>query len=307
MGMTSEDVVLSTKNLTKRFGKQTSVNNLNLEIKKGQIFGFLGPNGAGKTTTIRMLLGLMKPTEGEVMLFGQSLKENRVEILRRIGSLVESPSYYRNLTGYENLKIASKILKVSEKQIHKVLEIVRLTEDANRPTKQYSLGMKQRLGIAMALLGSPELLILDEPTNGLDPAGIQEIRELIRQLPGEFNITVMISSHNLNEIDMIASHVGIIKSGKMIFNGKIEDLRLHNKPVLVIEADNRDRAIRILSEWEHSIKVVGNTLHINGLNQSSADINEKLVLNGIKVSQIYIKSSTLEDIFLEMTGIEEEQ
>ncbi len=305
--MTSEDVVLSTKNLTKRFGKQTSVNNLNLEIEKGQIFGFLGPNGAGKTTTIRMLLGLMKPTEGEVMLFGQSLKENRVEILRRIGSLVESPSYYRNLTGYENLEIASKILKVSEKQIHKVLEIVRLTEDANRPTKQYSLGMKQRLGIAMALLGSPELLILDEPTNGLDPAGIQEIRELIRQLPGEFNITVMISSHNLNEIDMIASHVGIIKSGKMIFNGKIEDLRLHNKPVLIIEADDPDRATRILSEGEHSIKVVGNTLHINGSNQSSADINEKLVLNGIKVSQIYIKSSTLEDIFIEMTGIEEEQ
>lgn len=217
--------IVETEDLTKTYGAVNSVNQLQMQVGKGEIYGFLGPNGAGKTTTIRMLLGLIKPTTGNIKVFNRDLKTNRIDILREVGSLVESPSYYGHLTGHENLEVIRQMLQVPKKNIDEVLRIVRLEKQKDKLVKQYSLGMKQRLGIAMALLGNPKLLILDEPTNGLDPAGIQEIRELIKQLPKQYDMTVVISSHLLNEMDQIATQVGIINSGQLIFQDKIEVLR----------------------------------------------------------------------------------
>ena len=211
------EMVIETNALTRRYGKRTAVDRVDLCVPRGEIYGFLGPNGAGKTTTIRMLLGLIRPTAGTVRLFGENFHRHRMSVLRRVGSLVESPSYYGHLTGAENLEVVRRLLGAPKKRIAEALEIVRLTEAADRPVKGYSLGMKQRLGIAIALLGHPELLILDEPTNGLDPAGIQEMRRLIKDMPRKYGMTVLVSSHLLSEIDQIATQVGIIHEGRLIF------------------------------------------------------------------------------------------
>ncbi|WP_026584792.1 ABC transporter ATP-binding protein [Bacillus sp. J33] len=304
MNKDAGEVLVSTKNLTKKFGDQFSVDHVNLEIKRGQIFGFLGPNGAGKTTSIRMLLGLMKPTKGEVKLFGKTFNENRIDNLRKVGALVEAPSYYRNLTGFENLKLSSKILGVSNARIEEVLEIVRLSEVSNKPVKQYSLGMKQRLGIALALLGSPELLILDEPTNGLDPSGIHEIRQLIKRMPKDFGITVLISSHNLAEIEMIASHVGIIQSGKLKFHGTLEELKGDQKPRIEIKVNNLMDAKELLLQQKVQARIEEDMLLVEQPSESVSAINRKLVSNGFEVSHLVETVQTLEEIFLDLTGKE---
>ena len=217
--------VVKTYNLTKKYGENVVVNNLDMEVKEGTIYGFLGPNGAGKSTTLKMLLGLVYQTKGEIDIFGKRFNiKNRIEILKNVGSLIESPSYYGHLTARENLKIFSVMLNVPEKNIDEVLKIVRLDKQKNKKTSAYSLGMKQRLGLASALLSFPKLLILDEPTNGLDPAGIQEIRELIRSLPAEYGMSIIISSHLLSEIDLIVDNIGIIGNGKMMYQGTLENL-----------------------------------------------------------------------------------
>ena len=217
--------IIETKKLTKKFGSKRVVNHVDLKVKRGEIYGFLGPNGAGKTTTIRMLLGLARPTKGSIHIFGKDIKKEKLSILKKVGSLVEYPSYYGHLTAYENLEAVRILLDVPKSRIDEVLSIVRLTKDAKRPVKGFSLGMKQRLGIATALLGNPELLILDEPTNGLDPSGIIEIRELIKSMPKEHGITIVLSSHLLSEIDQMATQVGIISKGQMIFQDSISKLR----------------------------------------------------------------------------------
>ena len=219
------EFIIETKNLTKKFGAKIVVNDVELKVKKGEIYGFLGPNGAGKTTTIRMLLGLAQPTKGSIHIFGKDVKKEKLTILKKVGSLVEYPSYYGHLTAYENLEAVRILLDVPKSRIDEVLSIVRLTNDAKRPVKGFSLGMKQRLGIASALLGNPELLILDEPTNGLDPSGIIEIRELIKCMPKEHGITIVLSSHLLSEIDQMATQVGIISKGQMIFQDSISKLK----------------------------------------------------------------------------------
>ncbi|WP_455920336.1 ABC transporter ATP-binding protein [Priestia megaterium] len=280
-----------------------SVDGVNLKINKGEIFGFLGPNGAGKTTTIRMLLGLIKPTKGEIELFGQDFTKNRTKILQRIGSLVESPSYYGNLTGFENLEAVRRLRGLSEKRVTEVLKVVRLNKVANRLVKEYSLGMKQRLGIAAALLSEPELLILDEPTNGLDPAGIQEIRELIKELPHQNGMTVLVSSHLLSEIDQMATQVGIITEGKMIFQDSIEVLRKKRQPLLKIAVNNTLEASNILKG-----KGIIPTIHKESLWVSETDpefvseINSTLVHSGLSVYRLEEVKRTLEDIFLDLTG-----
>ncbi|MFC4767342.1 ABC transporter ATP-binding protein [Effusibacillus consociatus] len=296
------DVLIHTKDLTKKFGQQISVDRINLEIRRGQIYGFLGPNGAGKTTTIRMLLGLMKPSTGSVRIFGKSLEEDRIEILSKVGSLVESPSYYRNLTGYENLEATRQLIGASKSEIERVLDIVRLEEVAHQLVKGYSLGMRQRLGIALALLGNPELLILDEPTNGLDPAGIHEIRELIKRLPQEYGLTVLISSHNLNEIELIATHVGIIQKGKMIFQGTIQELQERSQPVLQIQVDQPEEASQFLRESGIAVIRQGDVLHIVGHEKDAGSLNKILIHAGYEVSRLYLQTRSLEDIFLELTG-----
>mgnify|MGYP002559277028 CR=1 FL=1 len=217
--------IVTTSALTKRYKGFAAVEELNMSVREGRIYGFIGPNGAGKSTTLKMLLGLVHPTAGEIELFGKRLTEkNRVALLRGVGSLIESPAYYGHLTARENLRVYAEILALPEKNIDEVLKIVRLDRQEGKRTSAFSLGMKQRLGLASALLGFPKLLILDEPTNGLDPSGIQEMRELIRSLPERCGMTVIVSSHLLSEVERIADDVGIIANGRMKYQGELARL-----------------------------------------------------------------------------------
>lgn len=295
--------MIETTNLTKKFKGKTVVDNINLSIKKGEIYGFLGPNGAGKTTTIRMLLGLMKPTNGKIELFGQDVKNNHIEALRKIGSLVESPSYYGHLTARENLEALRKILQVPKNRIDEVLSIVRLTNDANRPVKGFSLGMKQRLGIAAAILGNPELLILDEPTNGLDPSGIHEIRDLIKNMPKQYGITVLISSHLLSEIDQIATEVGIITKGKIIYQDSIEKLRNKARPKIAIKASEMDKAKALLLTKGILFEKQENRLISENANDEIVAKSISILASAnISIYRVEEKRKSLEEIFLELTN-----
>lgn len=222
--------IVRTQNLSKRYGETTVVKGINLSVMEGTIYGFCGPNGAGKSTTLKMLLGLVRPTQGEISISGREMTaKNRIEILRQTGSLIESPSYYGHLTGRENLEILQGLLRVPKENVEQVLKIVRLDGQGKKKVSAYSLGMKQRLGLAAALLNFPKLLILDEPTNGLDPAGIQEMRELIRSLPEKYGMTIIISSHLLSEIDQIVDDIGIIANGKLKYQGSLERLHEHDR------------------------------------------------------------------------------
>jgi len=299
-----KDQIVVTNELTKKYKNHTSVDGLNLRIERAQIYGFLGPNGAGKTTTIRMLLGLIKPTKGSIEIFGQNLIKNRLQILQRIGSLVESPTYYGNLTGYENLEAVRRLRAIPEKRVNEVLEIVRLTTVANRLTKEYSLGMKQRLGIAAALLSSPDLLILDEPTNGLDPSGIQEMRELIKELP-KSGMSVLVSSHLLSEIDQMATQVGIINNGKMIFQDSIERLRQKRKPLLKVGVSDVIEAKTLLKGKGLKVEMQKDFLWLAQTEpEFVSEINSILVHSGVSVYRLEEVKRSLEDIFLELTGTE---
>lgn len=222
--------IIRTQSLSKRYGDSLIVKGINMSVMEGTIYGFCGPNGAGKSTTLKMLLGLVRPTEGEISLLGRKMTaKNRIEILRQTGSLIESPSYYGHLSGRENLEILQGLLKVPKENVDEVLKIVRLDGQGKKRASNYSLGMKQRLGLAAALLNFPKLLILDEPTNGLDPAGIQEMRELIRSLPEKYGMTVIISSHLLSEIDQIVDDIGIIANGRLKYQGSLEKLHEHDE------------------------------------------------------------------------------
>ncbi|AVB09624.1 bacitracin ABC transporter ATP-binding protein [Bacillus velezensis] len=298
------DQIVVTHDLTKKYKKHTSVDGLNLRIRRGEIYGFLGPNGAGKTTTIRMLLGLIKPTKGNIEIFGQNLNKNRLQILQRIGSLVESPTYYGNLTGYENLEAVRRLRGLPEQRVNEVLETVRLSKVANRLTKEYSLGMKQRLGIAVALLSSPDLLILDEPTNGLDPSGIQEIRELIKELP-KSGMSVIVSSHLLSEIDQMATQVGIINNGRMIFQDSIASLHQKRKPLLKVGVSDVIEAKTILNRKGLKVDLQKNDLWLSQTEpEFVSEINSILLHSGLSVFRLEEKTRSLEDIFLELTGTE---
>jgi len=219
------DYMITTEQLTKQYKNFTSVNSVSLHIKKGSIYGFLGPNGAGKSTTMKMLLGLTAPTKGSFTIDGKRFPGDRIAILKEIGSFIESPSFYANLTGRENLDIIRRILELPKDAAWDALELVGLTEFGGRLAKKYSLGMKQRLGLAGALLGRPPILILDEPTNGLDPSGIHEIRNLVKSLPDLYDCTVLISSHMLSEIELLADDIGILNHGRLLFEGSLDDLR----------------------------------------------------------------------------------
>ncbi len=217
--------IIETNGLTKSYQTFTAVDSVSLHIPKGSVYGFLGPNGAGKSTTMKMLLGLTMPTGGSFVIDGKRYPGDRMEILRKIGSFIEAPAFYGNLTGKENLKIIQQILGLPNAAVTQALELVGLTQYQNRLAKKYSLGMKQRLGLAGALIGNPPILILDEPTNGLDPVGIHEIRALIRSLPQKYDCTVLVSSHLLSEVELMADHVGILNHGRMLFEGTLERLK----------------------------------------------------------------------------------
>ena len=221
------DHIITTEQLTKQYKSFVAVNNVSLHIRKRSIYGFLGPNGAGKSTTMKILLGLTAPTKGTFRIDGKQFPADRLSILKEVGSFIESPSFYANLTGRENLDIIRRILRLPKNTVEDALELVGLSEFGNRLAKKYSLGMKQRLGLAGALLGRPPILILDEPTNGLDPSGIHEIRNLIKSLPALYDCTILISSHMLSEIELIADDIGILNHGRLLFEGSMDDLR-HN-------------------------------------------------------------------------------
>ncbi|MFJ7952612.1 ABC transporter ATP-binding protein [Lysinibacillus sp. NPDC096418] len=302
-----EKMITETTNLTKEYKHSTVVDNVSLEVRKGQIYGFLGPNGAGKTTTIRMLLGLIKSSKGTIRISGKSVIENRIEVLKNVGSLVESPSYYGNLTAFENLKIIAKIRKIPDVRINEVLQIVGLNMAKDKLAKNFSLGMKQRLGIGSAILGKPELLILDEPTNGLDPSGIEEIRELIKSFPKKFGMTVIISSHLLSEIDQIATHVGIINKGRLIFQGEMSSLRNFSQSSTYFHVEEIEHSQRLLTDRKIKFTNHDNGFVISKIEYTEvAAINKLLVENAIQVYRIEEHKEPLEKIFLNLIRKDEE-
>ncbi|EJW20196.1 bacitracin transport ATP-binding protein BcrA [Paenibacillus alvei DSM 29] len=303
--MMNAQPVVATRGLSKFYNHVCRVNNINLEVLEGEIYGFLGPNGAGKSTTLKMLLGLAKPTDGRITLFGQELGKHRRTVLNQIGSLIESPSYYGHLTGLENMRVMQKLRGVPSKNVEEALRIVRLENQKNKQVEHYSLGMKQRLGIAMALISYPKLLILDEPTNGLDPAGIGEIRELIKSLPRQYGITVLLSSHLLSEIEQIATSVGIISDGNLLYQGKMETLQERNRSSLAIRTSNNTAAAAWMQNQGYMASLRDECLQIKHMSdQQVARLNKELVLSGIDVLRIEERKRTLEDIFLELTGRE---
>ena len=298
--------VIETKALCKQYGPHTAVEHVELHVPQGCVYGFIGPNGAGKSTTMKMLLGLIHPTAGRVRLLGQELTEkSRLPLLRQTGSLIESPAGYLHLTAQENLEIVADLKGVPHKDIGRVLDIVHLTQDRNRRVGQYSLGMKQRLGIAMALLGSPKLLILDEPTNGLDPAGIQEMRALIRNMPAATGATVLISSHLLGEMEQMVEQVSIIDHGHILFEGPLTELQRHSRGNVTLRLLDPAKAAPIL-------RANGLTAHSDSCvvtlpplqDALLADLVQKLAACGAGVVELTPHTKTLEEIFLSLTSEE---
>lgn len=299
------EILIQTEHLTKRFGKLVAVDELNLEIHRGEVFGFLGPNGAGKTTTIGMMVGLIKPTGGRVKIFGLDIKNNLPNILPRVGVVMDYPAFYPYLSGRDNLRLLSRVTGgINDDRIEQVLEIVELASRAKDKYQTYSRGMKQRVGIACALLHDPEFLILDEPTSGLDPAGMKKIRELITRL-GQEGKTIFLSSHLLHEVEQVCDHMAIIKQGKIIAQGGVTEL-LRRGAMLQLQVTDPNRAMAILQEtsWVSSVTREGDLLLVEAPSEHTTEISPLLAKNDISVSEMKTRESTLESFFLEVTAEE---
>ena len=296
--------IIETNDLCKQYGNALRVAHLDLDVPEGSVYGFLGPNGAGKSTTLKMILGLVRPTAGDIRVLGKKMDGgNRLAVLRQVGSLIESPSYYGHLTGEENLRIVQTLRGVPEKNIREVLQIVRLDGQRGKKLAHYSLGMKQRLGLAAALLGYPKLLILDEPTNGLDPAGIQEMRELICSLPERFGMTVVVSSHLLSEIDQMADHVAIIREGELVFQDTLEALHGRSRNHLALRTTNNAVARAVLQERSVPCQEEEGYLILPILSDElAAQLTRLLAERHLGVIRLEERQKSLEDIFLELTG-----
>lgn len=294
--------IVETSNLTKRYGGHSVVENLNLHIPAGSVYGFLGPNGAGKSTTMKMLLNLVQPTSGEVQIMGQPMtRSTRRNLLGGIGSLIEAPPGYAHLTGAENMRLVQRMLGLNRQQIDHAVRTVRLQDQMDKKVRNYSLGMKQRLGIAMALARKPRLLILDEPTNGLDPAGIEGIRHLLRQL-AEGGVTVMVSSHQLGEIDKTATMLGILSGGRMIFQGSRSELMAASNPDVIITCSNPHVAAVTLQSFDARLTETGEVA-VPGLDdQQTADVVAALVGEEVGVYGVRRHEQTLEDVFMNLTA-----
>jgi ABC-2 type transport system ATP-binding protein len=296
--------IVTTHKLSYSFGKQTVLDNISLEVPRGSIYGFLGPNGAGKTTTLRLILGLLQKKNGSINLFGNDLSSNRISVLKRTGSLIEQPSLYLHLNGRQNLEIFRLPYNAPKSGINDVLKMVGLSDAGNKKVKAYSLGMKQRLGIATALLHDPELLILDEPVNGLDPNGIIEIRDLLKQLNNEHGKTIILSSHLLPEIEKTATHVAIIQKGKILFQNTMEEL-LHiqsDSSVIEIETGDNEKAIQLLQQTL-PVTLRGNKILVKHQSKEQmASLNALLVKEGIQVYRLALTQNDLENIFMQITS-----
>lgn len=301
-----DNYIIETKNLTKEYGTQKSVANLNLHVQKGRIYGLLGRNGAGKTTTMKMLLGLTVPTSGEAKLFGKDIQTDAKKILPRVGCLIESPGFYPNLTGTENLKIFARLRGVPNRNaVKNALEVVGLPYENKKLYSQYSLGMKQRLAIALAIMHDPELLILDEPINGLDPIGIAEVRKFIRNLSTEHGKTIIISSHILSEISLLADDIGIIDHGVLLEEESLEELERKNSEYIHFSVSDTAQAARLLESKFHlnSFKIADDhNIMLYDIDVSVADINRTFIQNGIDITESHLCKDTLEDYFKKVTG-----
>jgi len=300
------DYILRTINLTKSFKEEKAVDGININVNKGDIYGFLGQNGAGKTTTIRMIMGLVKSTMGEVVLFGQKILPGENSHFSRIGSIIETPGFYPNLTAVENLEIHRRLMGVTNKgYLEEALEVTGMTEARNKKISGFSLGMKQRLGIARALLHKPELLILDEPTNGLDPVGIKEMRRLIQDLSARRKITVLVSSHILSEIQQIATRIGIIHKGRLLEEIDYEALKKKNRSYIEVKVNDDKKASFLLEKAleinDYLVAGLGLIRIYERLNDS-ANINRVLSENDVEVSSINVANDSLEDYFIKLIG-----
>jgi ABC-2 type transport system ATP-binding protein len=300
--------IVQIRNLTKRIGKKTIIDQLSFEVPRGEVFGFLGPNGAGKTTTIRMMVGLMSITEGEILINGQSITTNHKTAIAHIGAIVENPEMYKYLSGYQNLLHFARMTPgVSKERIQEVIALVALEKRIHDKVKTYSLGMRQRLGVAQALLHKPSILILDEPTNGLDPAGIRELRDYLKKLTHEEGISVIVSSHLLSEMELMCDRVAIIQNGKLIDVRLIKDFNNKSEQSKVIfEVDQLELALQLINTTAN-LKAASSPegLECTLTHEQIAEVNEILVRGEVKVYRIQTLTPTLEDAFLQMTGSEQ--
>jgi len=297
------DVVLRTVGLSKRYGRLLALSDLNLEVRRGQVYGFLGPNGAGKTTTIALTLGLIAPSRGHVEMFGLDTRAHLAEALRRAGAVLESPSFYPLLSGRDNLRVWAALSGgVSEKRLDEVIDLVGLQARGRDKVRTYSLGMKQRLGLAAALMHDPELLVLDEPTNGLDPAGMREFRQLIRGL-GQMGKTVFVSSHLLGEVEQMCDHVGIVKQGSLLTQGSVE-MMLRRSEALEMRVTDPDVAVQVLAalDWVRGVKREGDCLTVEAPRERAAELSRALAEHQIYLFELRPRDSSLEEFFLEVTG-----
>lgn len=298
----SMSLAIHTQHLTRQFDGGHGVHDLDLAVPAGAVYGFLGPNGAGKSTTIRLLLGLLRPQRGTIHLHGDVLAPGRRQALARVGALVESPALYPHLSGRQNLEVTRRLLAISKARIDEVLGITNMTGAADRRVRDYSLGMRQRLAIALALLGSPQLLILDEPGNGLDPAGILDMRRLLRGLVDEHGITVFVSSHQLSEVELVASHVGVLHDGRLRFQGTIDELRARYLPRVQLRCDDPTRAAALLTAvGERAHQTDAETLVVQRGQRAEAELNRMLVEAGLAVSHLVREQPSLEALFFEVT------
>ena len=296
------DYIIETRNLTKRFGKQTAVNSLDMKIEKGKIYGLLGKNGAGKTTTMCMLLNLSKPTNGEIFFFGKHYKQDPYDVYSKIGSIIETPGFYENLSAFDNLKVFAKLRgDYNKEDIEKALEIVSLTHAKDKKFKNFSLGIKQRLGIAAAIMHNPEILILDEPINGLDPMGIKEIRKLLKNLSEVYGTTILISSHILSEIEAIADVIGVMDGGLLIEEVSMNQLHEKLNKHVKFEVSDIDLTCKILEKLtlkeNIDFSVNENNIHLYNHLDLRAEFNEQFVKSGIKVNEMSICEESLEEYF----------
>mgnify|MGYP000850797437 FL=1 len=298
---------ITTNHVRKVIDGTTIIPDISLNVPRGSIYGFLGENGAGKTTTIRLILGLIKPTSGTIEIAGQRLSTAHRSVLAHVGSLVEGPSLYGHLSGVDNLRIAALLQRVSEERITEVLDIVGLSDAGDKLTSHYSLGMKQRLGIAIALLHQPSLLILDEPTNGLDPAGIKDLRRLIISFQRDYGMTVFLSSHLLSEIEQVATHIGVIHHGQLLFEGTKESLQAQNHPRLSLTTPAIDKAQRVIEKLGITPSVHNGQLIIQpGSDEKTADIVAELVASAVPVHELRRIDNNLEHIFMQLTHRQEQ-
>ena len=296
--------IIKTTGLSYHYSKSVqTLFDINLEVEKGSIYGFLGPNGSGKTTTLSLLLGLLNNQKGDIEIFGQHLQANRTNILRKVGSLIETPSLYNHLTARENLEVYRPVYGTSKQRIDEVLDIVSLGDTGKKAVKKFSLGMKQRLAIALALLPNPELLILDEPSNGLDPAGIIELRKLIKKLNSAFGMTILISSHLLTEVEKMVSHVGIIYKGKMLFQGSLPELHTFQRKGSKLFVNTSDNEIAIKLLREYSPERNGDTIAVPFRDSSqTASIARTLIQNHLDIYLLHPKENNLEQLFIDLTS-----